>query len=134
MSQVTVRTKEGADPLEFEVDIPEVDEENPQAFIDWASEALREEGDRDDEGLTVLCYNARQSMVVGVQAYIRSRYKKVESKDISLEELRNNVLDWKPVGRRPAKSAVEKGIDLFDNMSDDEKAAFIARLKSSSGR
>lgn len=132
MSQISVRPSKEEAPVEFEVDIPEVDEENPQAFIDWAKESLRDEDEDEDAGLLTLVLNARQSMVVGAQSYARTRYKKFKEEEISEEEMRASIAEWKPTGRRPAKSSVDKGVELFDSMSEDERAAFLAKLRQSS--
>lgn len=133
VSQISVRPTEKEDPVEFEVDIPEIDDENPQAFIDWARDSLRDEEDPESEGLLILVIAARQAMVVSAQSFARSRYKKFMKGEITEEELRKNVLDWKPSGRRAGKSAIEKGIELFDNMSEDERARFLAQLQQANG-
>ena len=134
MSQIQIKPTRDSEPIEFEVDLPEVDQDDPQAFIDWAVKTIaNEEGDDPNDGLVAVANAARANFVVSVQSFARGQYNKHSEGNLTEDELRQNILDWKPAERRRGKSALEKATDMFESMSEDERAAFLSRLQAAAG-
>lgn len=129
MSQISVKPNKDSEAVEFEINLPELDEENPQAFVDFAEETWADE-EANKTGLAVICAHARSSVVVSAQSYARGMLKKVADGDIDEDTARTMIADWTPNIRRPGKSSVDKATDLFSSMSDEDKARFMQQLEA----
>lgn len=71
----------------------------------------------------VVAKQARSSMVVSLQGFIRG----LSNSGKSAKEIQAAVNDWMPSSRQPGKSRAEKAQELFGQLSDEEKAAFLAQ-------
>lgn len=131
MSQISVRPAKGADPIEFEINLPELDETNPDAFVEFANENWTDE-ESGKTGLAVLCAHARSSIVVSAQSYARAMYAKIGTGDDDIDEstCRSLIAEWQPALRRPGKSAVDKAQELFKSMDETQRAAFLQQLQA----
>ena len=70
----------------------------------------------------IVAKQARSAIVVSLQGYIRS----LSNTGKSAKEIQKLVDEWLPSSRQPGKSKSERAQELFDQLSDEEKAAFLA--------
>lgn len=121
MVEVTAKLKDG-DPVTVEYALAEDLEGLVAQF-----EVEGEEG----KGEEVVYNNARANIIVGLQSYIRGRLRPDENgKVASQKEIQKAVDEWRPGSRQPAKSKVEKAADLYEQMSEEERKALIAKLQA----
>lgn len=92
-----------------------------------------------------ICFaNLMANVQVGRQSLVRNRLdatlhpaegeKPGKIDDAWRAKMQTDLDAWKPGNRAPAKSKVEKATTLFDTMTDEEKAAAIAKLQAQIGK
>lgn len=74
-------------------------------------------------GAEVVANNARQSMVISLQALVRG---KITEKADKLQALADA---WKPGVKKPKKSKVDKAKSIMADLSQDEIDAILAKYK-----
>ena len=132
MSQISVKLNKTAEATNFEINLPELDESNPEEFVRFAEENWGNEEETDGRsGLVIICAAARSAFVVSAQSAARGLLGKVGEgeEDISLDQAISKMAEWAPAMRRPGKSPVDKATDLFEQMSDEQREAFMQRLE-----
>ncbi len=131
MAQITVRPSKGAEPTQFEINLPELDEANPAEFVAFAEENWADE-ETGKSGLAVICAAARSAFVVSAQSSARTLLAKVGDgkNDITIESAQTTMSEWAPAMRRPGKSSTDKALDLFQGMTEDQQAAFLQQLQA----
>ena len=129
MSQISVKPNKTAEPVQFEVNLPELDESDPEAFVAFAEANWANEED-GKSGLAVICAAARSAFVVSAQSTARGLLAKVGEGEnaITIEEAHRTMGEWAPALRRAGKSAVDKASDLWDQMSEEQQAILMQRL------
>ena len=70
----------------------------------------------------VVAKQARSAIVVSFQTFIRG----LSNAGKSAKEIQKAANDWLPSSRQPGKSKSERAQELFDQLSDEEKASFLA--------
>lgn len=80
----------------------------------------------DQFGEEVVYSRARQSVIIAIQAYIRSQLESEKSP----EEIQASVADWKPGVRKPAKTPEDRAREALGSMTAEQRAAFLKELKA----
>lgn len=76
--------------------------------------------------LPIVCRKAREQIVINLQANLRTQLTRDPRP--TNDEIQKSINDWKPGTRAPAKSKAEKVDDLYDSMTEGERADLLAKL------
>lgn len=107
--KISAKTKENPTPVEVEFDLPE-----GQALI-------------DKYGVELVTSKAHGALVIDIQAVMRRHIEAGKS----AEEIQKAVDEWQPGVRGPVtkQSPFEKALGALGKLSEEEKAALLAKLK-----